>query len=497
MKQSRASLWWIWLYGSFLIVISLYATRKLPPSVQEVINRRPASSIGPTHQPDPTITIFSAITHYPIGQRQRLAVRSWLGLSNQITVVLFTQEHHPSVVAFASGFGSRVSVDSAVDFMFLGTPFFHSMVERSKAFQTDVTVFVHSQAVLFPDLVHTLNFAHKLDNFWLLVASLEETNFFTENGEKLQLNELQEMIHGWNRSNRCEDRSMIMAWNGGNMPLHNGVLPPFLFGRGIHNHWLINEAIASEFRLVFDASSTISGAFLKEPDMAENRSWEAIGNSLLGSSYGSLLFHEANYSTTVLAKLDDQYLFLEDAKLGKGMSSCSVKNELRNLQQPLEFRAPIESLLSLAADETRTVVLAVAGYSYKDMLMSWVCRLRRLKVTNFVICALDHETFEFSVLQGLPVFYDPSAPRNISFDDCHFGTKCFQRVTKVKSRLVLKILKLGTAIEKVVIHAATSGLSEQPSFYDVLCGEGGSNRVGDNRCLDPSLCEDGLLCSTQ
>ncbi|CAN1795141.1 Beta-arabinofuranosyltransferase RAY1 [Linum perenne] len=546
MKQSRASLWWIWLYGSFLIVISLYATRKLPPSVQEVINRRPASSIGPTHQPDPTITIFSAITHYPIGQRQRLAVRSWLGLSNQITVVLFTQEHHPSVVAFASGFGSRVSVDSAVDFMFLGTPFFHSMVERSKAFQTDVTVFVHSQAVLFPDLVHTLNFAHKLDNFWLLVASLEETNFFTENGEKLQLNELQEMIHGWNRSNRCEDRSMIMAWNGGNMPLHNGVLPPFLFGRGIHNHWLINEAIASEFRLVFDASSTISGAFLKEPDMAENRSWEAIGNSLLGSSYGSLLFHEANYSTTVLAKLDDQYLFLEDAKLGKGMSSCSVKNELRNLQQPLEFRAPIESLLSLAADETRTVVLAVAGYSYKDMLMSWVCRLRRLKVTNFVICALDHETFEFSVLQGLPVFYDPSAPRNISFDDCHFGTKCFQRVTKVKSRLVLKILKLGynvllsdvdvywfrnplqllhsfgpgflvgqsdeynktgpinlprrlnsgfyfarsdpptiTAIEKVVIHAATSGLSEQPSFYDVLCGEGGSNRVGDNRCLDP------------
>ncbi|CAN1184567.1 hypothetical protein LINPERHAP2_LOCUS37041 [Linum perenne] len=116
MKQSRAGLWWIWLYGSFLIVISLYATRKLPPSVQEVINRRSASSIGPTQQPDPTITIFSAITHYPIGQRQRLAVRSWLGLSNQISVVLFTQEHHPFVVNFASGFGSRVSVDSAVDF---------------------------------------------------------------------------------------------------------------------------------------------------------------------------------------------------------------------------------------------------------------------------------------------------------------------------------------------------------------------------------------------
>lgn len=41
------------------------------------------------------------------------------------------------------------------------------------------------------------------------------------------------------------------------------------------------------------------------------------------------------------------------------------------------------------------------------------------------------------------------------------------------------------AMEKVVRHAATSGLSEQPSFYDMLCGEGGLNRVGDNMCIEP------------
>jgi hypothetical protein len=38
---------------------------------------------------------------------------------------------------------------------------------------------------------------------------------------------------------------------------------------------------------------------------------------------------------------------------------------------------------------------------------------------------------------------DPLSPKNVSFDDCHFGTKCFQQVTKVKSRIVLEILKLG------------------------------------------------------
>lgn len=43
-----------------------------------------------------------------------------------------------------------------------------------------------------------------------------------------------------------------------------------------------------------------------------------------------------------------------------------------------------------------------------------------------------------------------------------------------------------SAMEKVVQHAATSGLSEQPSFYDMLCGEGGINRVGDNICVEPA-----------
>jgi hypothetical protein len=58
--------------------------------------------------------------------------------------------------------------------------------------------------------------------------------------------------------------------------------------------------------------------------------------------------------------------------------------------------------------------------------------------------ALSYQFFShFLIWQGIPVFKGPIAPSNISFDNCHFGTKCFQRVTKVKSRIVLKILKLG------------------------------------------------------
>lgn len=43
----------------------------------------------------------------------------------------------------------------------------------------------------------------------------------------------------------------------------------------------------------------------------------------------------------------------------------------------------------------------------------------------------------------MPVIKCAFAPTNISFDDCHFGSECFQKVTKVKSRMVLQILELG------------------------------------------------------
>lgn len=231
------------------------------------------------------------------------------------------------------------------------------------------------------------------------------------------------------------------------LPLHNGVLPPFLYGKGIHNQWVISEALSCQQRFVFDASWTISSLFFNDPENlsnqsgkesqlsgAERRSWESVGNSRLGSLYGSSFFLEVNYSGLAnLVKCDRQYLFVnttenivypvtyERLSFWKGQIfhswrlkklmvcvgglkllhrrlDCSLADQLKALP-PLDFPFSLESLLSVIADKNKTVVLAVAGYSYREMLMSWVCRLRRLRVTNFVVCALDYETYQFSILQ--------------------------------------------------------------------------------------------------
>lgn len=178
MKVIRFGLWSVWLYGFVLICFSLYTTQRLPPFKDEIQRTSNFNHNGFSHVRNPRITIFSAPVPFAgsARARQSLAIRSWLALSSQITVILFTQD--PSAVSFASAFDSRVLIDHSVDFTFLGTPFFHSMMERSLAFSTDISVFINPETILLPDFVCTLNYAYKLDRDWLLVASSQNVSYF-------------------------------------------------------------------------------------------------------------------------------------------------------------------------------------------------------------------------------------------------------------------------------------------------------------------------------
>ncbi|KAL6569129.1 hypothetical protein OROHE_003410 [Orobanche hederae] len=600
-KILQSGLLLVWICGFFLIGISFYGTQMLPTFLKEQIYIKPRAHLFDVDFVDlsfPKTTLFTAPMPFvgSIGERQALAVRSWLGLSENISVVLFSQD--PSVLSFADSFGSRVFVETNIDFTFLGTPFFHSMVARSLASLSDVSVLIDPDTILLSNFLSTLKHAHKLDEDWILVASSRTVSNFafhldsdgktwlTYDGKVVGIQKLHDFLaHKSSFRESCRDR-MLIAWNNGDIPLHKGILPPFLYGKGLHNHWIITEALISDYRLVIDTNLTISSFYINDLDQYKDiltrtniiskfdKSWEQTGNSLLGWLYGSFSFHEANYSNLFRSfQCGHNYLFVNThqnivyplnkgislsfkrkeildcvdvLKSLKGLEGCFSKGPPR-LPKAISLPFSLESLLSMRADQNKTIVLGVAGYSYKDMLMSWVCRLRHLKVLNFLVCALDNEIYDFSVLQGLPVIkcaHPP--PTNISFDNCHFGTECFQKVTKVKSRMVLQILKLGfnvllsdvdvywfknpltylssfgpavlvaqsdeynltgpinlprrlnsgfyyahsdnttvRALEKVVRHAANSNFSEQPSFYDTLCGEGGSHMLGDYRCLEP------------
>lgn len=221
---------------------------------------------------------------------------------------------------------------------------------------------------------------------------------------------------------------MLIAWNNADLPLHKGVLPPFLFGKGIHNQWLVSEALTSDFRLVIDASLTISSFYVNDINFERMRNWELNGNSLLGRSYGSFSFHDPNFSRLFRFFLcDGRYLLsnkhqniayqlgykkgislsskqkelmvcIEEIKSVEGIEASFVK-EPSKLPTSISLPFSLQSLLSMQANQNNTIVLGVAGFSYKDMLMSWVCRLRHLQLSNFLVCALDDEIYDFSILQ--------------------------------------------------------------------------------------------------
>ena len=175
--------------------------------------------------------------------------------------------------------------------------------------------------------------------------------------------------------------------------------------------------------------------------------------------------------------------------------------------------------------------------------MNFVCNLRRLGIYDqLVVAAWDAEMYSFAFKMGVPVFLYRSSVGHSG--DMSYGTQAFKKVTKLKSKVVLEILRMGydvtwtdtdivwfdnpipllrsmesdfvvqsnapssedaangklrinsgfyrirsspiaiSALEAIVQHASESHLTEQPSFYIVLCGgRGGNTKVGDDGCI--------------
>ncbi|KAH7276596.1 hypothetical protein KP509_39G013600 [Ceratopteris richardii] len=514
------------------------------------------------------------------------------------------------------------------------------------------------------DFMDTIKHVHKLQYSWLLVATAKSLQLMpfkmhirdgfwvNEHNQSVKSLEVQAYANQFGVWKGCNSR-YLWAWSTEHVPLHVGVTPSFVYGHGFHDEWLLNEALSSGIRFVFDASDAISAFYLTRESnsygevgdaaslYARKNIWERDNNAHLAALYGSFYFRPVDFvnmppkliscvnhglkvfqfiypqsdmnpaiesreipsiegphlsemiklsikfqstnksfstsfrrfsrqkrSTRYICPTEIEKSFMGFKSLKKKLISGNLKVQCdcnNVFQEAIDCKSSnmkwlpkirldrssyesasfsLESLLALVSDENKIIVLSVVGYNYKDMLMSWVCRLRKLQISSYVIGAIDKQLYEFGILQGLPVFMVGKS-MDVSFNDCHFGTECFKKVTKMKSRVVLQVLKLGyrvlfsdvdvywfknpidylmsfgpgtlvaqsdewhikgapnkprhlnsgfyfvwpdsstiAAFEAIVMHASLSNMSEQPSFYDVLCGISGVHRVGATQCLD-------------
>lgn len=400
----------------------------------------------------------------------------------------------------------------------------------------------------------------------------------------------------------------LWAWNPSGPMLFDSVMPPFAFGRGKYDNWLTHETVVAGRRAVIDASEamlsihirhgynlvsqkgeTSKGAsrqLLSTRRMfwSENKKtkFELFINIFLSISvgsyhnqYGSILFApwklarclepqgiclikrirpgvcNCEYSPMSAATQTDQILTNGSRVIRCGAVSREDKAEydvpvtaLSDGEEPA-FGMPltIRSVSEKVAIDN-TIIVTALNFGYREMMMNWVCNMRRLHISNFVIAALDEDLYKYAFLRGLPVYFEEVvvSGRGLSLNDASYGSDEFKELTKMKSRVVLQFLKLGydtlwtdtdivwfknpidhlrslsvelaiqsnapdeeasnarrrinsgfylaraskrvvDIFEEIIDYAAKSRMSEQPCFYDIICGKQGEFRTKNDSCV--------------
>ena len=191
-----------------------------------------------------------------------------------------------------------------------------------------------------------------------------------------------------------------------------------------------------------------------------------------------------------------------------------------------------------------TVILTALNFGYRNIMMNWVCNMRQLAITNFVIAAFDEQLYKWAFTRSLPIYFETTIFEGMnksSLAHAAYGSDDFKALTKMKSRVVLRLLKKGVNViwtdcdivyfrnplqdlwsygvdiaiqsnapddeplngrrrinsgfylvksnqgtiktfREIIEFATKSKMSEQPCFYDVMCGKSGETTVGDDMC---------------
>ena len=528
--------------------------------------------------------------------------------------------HDPGLLEVAATHGARVTVEADVDHDFLGVPQFHSLVARALRAQTTFSVFLNSDILLFDDFVDaTLRLSERFQGFvgtaarrdltyWPYVLGKQSSQFEDGDGNVVSLDDIRAYVRR-NGTLHAYGGTDVWVWDnrrmqdGSPLPLHGGVMPPFIYGRGKYDNWLNHEVEHTGVRALVDFTTAVTAVHVAHGydhvsaggeralsnfwSSNKHSSWQLfsnIANSLSHGTYRNQL-GTGLHASWALSACDEAALgnMCVARRQRPGACPCELASAaLRtdsdpkqsgtrllcgsvSVDAPEKFQVTgratssdateglphtLTQLLPRVADDSQTIVLTGLLGNYIDFLMNWVCQLRKLGVHNILIAAFDEEAYRLSFLRGLPVFLF-EAPKMASDTNasCHYGTQCFRAATKMKSRATLQALEQGynvlfsdtdivwfenvlpavqqlsasndallvqsnepnanmpangkrrinsgfyfarannktvEAFRAIVEHSSTTRFSEQPSFYDVLCGVDGRHKVGANACQLPA-----------
>jgi len=415
----------------------------------------------------------------------------------------------------------------------------------------------------------------------------------------------------------------LWFWNKlGNSPLLTDVkIPPFRFPMATYDNWLVDIVTQRGERNVIDVSSVVTILHDDHPRKNGFKTWGAalhtgltsvfinrqLGFIPVETKFDRNIRHQWQFGTSytvpytiepawIITRRDiwgdcrtlpphcsveeSEVCVLVDAACIDATIKSTAQNEHMARVQITnnEAREGFSDIVQAAARNWRytletqlhehrrnlgaqdLVIVSGATYNYRTLLANFVCNMKRLMVVNFVIAAFDPMIYRWGGLHGYPMFKHYTK-RYVEEEGVDFGSDEFKETTKLKSAVVLEVLRAGVSViwcdvdivwfkdpfdalasslssenivvqsnapyfedgymhnphptldlkvrseplsngirrinsglyyarstpaviaafEEIVADAASSPLSEQPSFDDVLCGAAGNRH--ENYCV--------------
>lgn len=528
------------------------------------------------------------------------AIKSWLRLTPKPKITLLGYETGYDDAAREFG----INIERRVDKNFLGVPLFNSMLQRANDSKEMVTVIINGDILLFDDFITTLRKIVSSFEDFLIVGARYDIDKLPENLDENDPDYTRKIRkHVLSTGTLHTYGGMdVWAWNANGPRLFDPVMPHFIFGRGKYDNWLTHETISAGRRQVIDVSETcltvhvrhdyhlvtgakkmrrnLLGAFWSEGKKSKFELFINIYLSLHVGSYtnqmGNVLF--APWKLSICMETDGMCIlkrkrpgicncefssFVGDTQTDPvvkngsrvircGMISVETKDnfvipvlppegstEAPAFGLPLTMTSVIEKVIV-----NNTIILSALNYGYRGIMMNWVCNMRHLGISNYVIAALDADLYKFAYTRSLPTYLENTIFQGLNasiISDATYGSDSFKQLTKMKSRVVVRMLKEGynvmwsdsdiiyfknpivdmwsynvdlviqtnapdnepmngrrrlnsgfylarsnaptiQAFEDIIVFASKSRMTEQPCFYDVMCGKDGQTAIGDDMC---------------
>eukprot|EP00897_Mesotaenium_endlicherianum_P000556 jgi/Mesen1/10500/ME000083S10008 len=423
-------------------------------------------------------TIFSAPKPFEPGGggRQMQALRSWMRLDPPPQVVLFGDpaELGPVAARFPPG---RVRVEGGIDRNFKGTPMFHSMLARARAADTSFSLIINGDIVLVGDFLAALGKVGTRFPSFIMTAmrwdvgafpfhmANDSASFLDARGEEVPEDDVRAFVRSQG-SLHTYGGVDFWAFNNGPVPFQDALMPPFVFGRGRYDNWLLHEAIETNYRAVIDASEAITSIHVAHSyehlqpqgtgggpgllldgtggnfwSINKKRNWEAFANIYASRTAGSFTSQmgTALHAPWKLATCDEPAagnLCLsrrvkpascrceyspsvnttqsEPKMVGKQIMCGTVVVDNDFYLETLPSGTPVpglphllDQLLPQVADANKTVTLVAVTSRYRELAADFACRMRRLGLANLVVAALDEDCYRYLFTQGLAVYHAP------------------------------------------------------------------------------------------